>query len=95
MNPELDKIMLNRFSRFEPLSMESAPVRFTEPCYERMVFLDEEKRKEWEEMPESEKAWLMDNLKSTAQKMENKIAIEMLCNVVADLYNRVKELENK
>jgi len=63
------------------------------PVYDSLIFMDEQQRKEWEEMPESQKSFVMNHLKECCSKMENKLAIELLCNVITDLISRIKKLE--
>lgn len=65
----------------------SAPV-------DSLVFMDEEKKKEWDNLDSSLKDFILNHLSSVADKMSDRVAIEMLCHVVDDLLKRIKELEN-
>ncbi len=65
------------------------------PRYERMIFLDEAKRKEWEDLDPSVRRGVFNHLHSTANEMEMRTCIDLLCNVIIDLEKRVEELENK
>lgn len=58
-----------------------------------LIFLDEEKRKEWEKLDPSIRKGVFSMLHSCADKMEIKILIEMLCNVIIDMDKRIQELE--
>lgn len=58
-----------------------------------IIFLDEEKRKEWEQMEPSMKREVYSLLHSCADKMETKVMIEMLCNVIIDMDKRIQGLE--
>lgn len=60
-----------------------------------IIFIDEEKRKEWEEMEPSLKREVYSLLHSCSEKMEAKIMIEMLCNVIIDMDKRIQDLERK
>jgi len=61
--------------------------------YDKLIFLNEEKEKEWEELDDSTKKFCLDHLKETCSKMQNKLAIELLCHVINDLSERIKKLE--
>ncbi len=65
------------------------------PVYDSLIFFDEQKKKEWEDMPEGQKSFVMNNLNECCSKMENKLAIEMLCHVINDLSERIKKLEKQ
>jgi len=67
----------------------SAPVE----TYDKLIFLDKDKEKEWEEMDEATKTSCLNHLKETCSQMENKLAIELLCHVINDLSKRLKKLE--
>jgi len=58
-----------------------------------IIFLDDEKRKEWEKLDPSIRNNIFSLLHSCADKMEMKICIEMLCNVIIDLDKRIQKLE--
>jgi hypothetical protein len=58
-----------------------------------IIFLDEEKRKEWENVDPSIRRNVYSMLHSCADKMEMKICIEMLCNVIIDMDKRIQDLE--
>jgi len=67
----------------------SAPI-----TYDKLIFFDKEKEKEWHELDPSSKAICLSNLKEACSKMENKIAIELLCHVINDLIKRMEKLES-
>jgi len=58
-----------------------------------IIFLDEEKRKEWESIDHSIRKNVFSLLNEYADKMEMKVCIEMLCNVIIDMDKRIQELE--
>lgn len=58
-----------------------------------LVFLDEEKRKEWERLDPSIKNNIFAMLHTASKKMEIGLCIEMLCNVIIDMDKRLKKLE--
>lgn len=58
-----------------------------------IIFLDEEKRKEWESLEPSIKRNVYSMLHTCANQMEVKISIEMLCNVIIDMDQRIQILE--
>jgi len=64
------------------------------PIYESLIFLDNEKKKDWDEMPKANKSFIVNNLRSFCDEIESKLAIEILCNVINDLISRVKNLED-
>lgn len=61
--------------------------------YDRIIFMDKDKEKEWEDLNPSVKKSYISNLKETCDKMENKVAIEFLCHVINDLSKRIDRLE--
>ncbi len=58
-----------------------------------IIFLDEEKRKQWENMDPALRSSVFGMLHSCADKMEMKVMIEMLCNVIINMDKRIQELE--
>jgi hypothetical protein len=60
-----------------------------------IIFLDEEKRKEWDSLDESAKKNIYSMLHSYTDKMEMKKSIEMLCNVIIDMNKRIQGLEKR
>ncbi len=60
-----------------------------------IIFLDEEKRKEWENLEPSTRREAYSLLHSCADKMESKMMIEMLCNIIIDMDKRIQYLEMK
>ncbi len=58
-----------------------------------IIFLDEEKRKEWEHMDPALKSSVFGMLHSCADKMQTKVMIEMLCNIIIDMDKHIQELE--
>ncbi len=79
--------MNDKFKKFGSFPFESE--------FSKMIFMSKEKEKEWEEMDESLKRSITRNLKETCSKMENKMAIELLCHVINDMGKRISELESK
>jgi len=79
---------INSFRRQVPLNDEdkfgSAP-----------IFLGSKERKEWESMDESVKEDVKRYLSLCAEKMENKMFVNMLSVVVEDLIKEVAELRDK
>lgn len=75
------------FQRFENLHKEHLQE------LGHMVFMDERKKKEWEELPDNEKSFVMKHLSETCSRMEAKRAIDMLCHVINDLISRIQKLE--
>ena len=69
------------------------PLYASAPVYDNFIFLDEEKKKEWDEMPESQKSFVMNHLHECCSQMQSNMAIEMLCHVINDLMERIKKLE--
>jgi len=61
--------------------------------YDKLMFFDKEKEKEWENLDDSTKKFCLDHLKETCSKMQNKLAIELLCHVINDMSERIKKLE--
>jgi hypothetical protein len=66
-------------------SLGSAPI----------IFTDEKKRKEWEDLSPGIKKSVMSRLHSMADQMETKLSIEMLCNIIVDMDKRIRDLEEK
>lgn len=60
-----------------------------------LIFMNEDKRNEWENLAPEVKKSCLSNLNYFAKKMENTIAIEMLCNVIGDMDMRIKALEDR
>lgn len=91
---KMGEVLLKRPKQQTPHSIfsgfrEQLPI----PNYEKLVFMDKEKEKEWEQLDESHKSFIMKNLRETAMLMESKIAIEMLCHIINELNERIKKLE--
>lgn len=80
-------VVKNKFSKCEAYG--SAPI------YDKFVFFDEEKRKEWEDCDESVKKHVMAHLHQYTKQMENNLSIEMLSNIIMDLLKRIEALEEK
>lgn len=68
---------------------------FPIPEYEKLVFMSDEKEREWNELPQDQKDFVMNNLRQHAVTMQNNVAIDMLCNVINELHARIKKLEDK
>jgi len=90
----MGKILLKRPS--QPHSIFEGFQKLTPiPEYEKLIFMNKEKEKEWEDLQEKEKTFVMNNLRQTASLMESKVAIEMLCHVINELHQRIKKLEDE
>jgi len=63
------------------------------PRYEALIFTDESKRKEWEELDPAVKNYVLYNLQQSCSKMENELSIQLLANVLQDLILRIEKLE--
>lgn len=97
---EMSKLLLQRpdlrdseakFQRFSKLVQEPCKG----PIDGHFVFLDEAKKKEWDEMPEDQKHFVTNHLSECCSMMESKVAIDMLCHVINDLLDRIQKLEEK
>ncbi len=80
--------MKDKFKKSE--SLDNSPFG---KQYSKMVFFDEEKRKEWEESDPAVKKDVLNLLKAKADAMETKISIEILANTIIDLQERIEKLE--
>ncbi len=60
-----------------------------------IVFLDEEKRKEWDNLDPAMKNNIFSMLHSCSKQMESKMMIEMLCNIIIDMDKRIQDLERQ
>ena len=58
-----------------------------------IVFLDEEKRKKWEELPEGIKKSIKSHLHEITKRANTEMSIEILCNLYGDLSERLDKLE--
>lgn len=63
--------------------------------YDKLIIMDEDKRKEWEDMDPALRKRVMNHLKQFTDEMEASISIQLLSNVIVDLNNRICDLENK
>jgi hypothetical protein len=61
--------------------------------YSELIFMHENKRKEWEQTDPRIKSMVVKHLEKTAQEMENHHAIQMLCHVINDMNVRIEFLE--
>lgn len=59
------------------------------------IFLSTQTREEWEKLDEYTKKLLKSNIEKTARQLENKIAIEFLACVIADMQKEIEELKEK
>jgi len=92
---EMGKVLLNSISsswckespKFIPNKFGSAPVQ------DKLIFMNEEKEKEWEELDPSIKKTCLAHLKETCSMMEHKAAIQLLCHVINEMGERIKRLE--
>ena len=60
-----------------------------------IVFLDEEKRKEWESLPEAVRRDATKIMHRAMERMTLESSLEMLANVIIDMSERIDELEEK
>ena len=60
-----------------------------------MIFTSPDKEREWQELPQNVKDYAKDHLSQFASKMENRLAIEMLCHVINELDKRIQVLEKR
>lgn len=67
---------------------------FPIPEYEKLVFMSDEKEKQWNELPQDQKDFVMNNLRQHAASMQHGVAIDMLCNAINELNARIKKLED-
>jgi hypothetical protein len=67
----------------------------SDPVRGKMILMNTDAEKEWQELTSSQREFIMSHLASIADKMETKIAIETLCNVINELTKRIEFLENK
>lgn len=58
-----------------------------------IVFMNKEKEKEWENLPDNIKVSVLSNLEGFAQQMTHGASIQMLCHVINDLSKKISELE--
>ena len=58
----------------------------------KMLFLDEDKQKEWDDMEPSLKRAVMSNLQGYTSKMSTNIAIETLAHAINELSIRIDKL---
>lgn len=89
---ELGKILLadNTIKK----SMKFGQIKPSCPAFEsRMVFVDEKKKKEWDELDSSVKKSVVAHLRETTKCMEQSLAIDFLCLVIQDLIKRIEKLE--
>jgi hypothetical protein len=63
--------------------------------YEKLVFTDPSKEEEWKNLPDTTKSFIMSNISHMASKLENSLAIDMLCHVINELIERVNKLEDE
>ena len=63
--------------------------------YDAIVFTDEAKEKEWEELDPAVKREVMFNLKATTDEMEIRMALDVICHVINDLARKIEKLEKK
>ncbi len=60
-----------------------------------LIFFDDEKRKEWENLDPAIRNNIFSLLHSAADKMETKLCLQILCNVIIDMDKRIQDLEKK
>lgn len=86
--PKDFRLKSSRFNNYTGAQNISEPIG-----YEKIIFMDKDKEKEWEDMDPSVKKHVLAHLESTCSMMENKISIQLLCHVINDLEKRIQELE--
>lgn len=60
-----------------------------------IIFMDEEKRKEWKEMKPEHREFIKKHLHQMYQESTMKVSIELLCLVYNDLSERLDKLEKE
>lgn len=60
-----------------------------------IIFIDEEKQKEWDEMPESVKNAARSHLFNTMKSLTQDAQIELLCHLYNDLSKRLENVEKR
>jgi len=73
---------LTTFRRYEKLSDANA-----------IVFTDEAKEKEWDDLDPKIKKQVMFHLKETTEEMEIRMALDVICHVINDLAKKIENLE--
>lgn len=63
--------------------------------FQGFIFSDENRRNERESLDPPTKEYIESHLKECAEEMETKIFLEILCNVLQDLFIRVKKPEGE
>lgn len=58
-----------------------------------IYFMDESKQKEWDELSDSNKSFIMKYLHEVTSKMSHDIALETLCHIINDMNTRLEKLE--
>lgn len=61
--------------------------------YSKMIFMGEEKEKEWNEMDLGVKKHALRHLERYAEEMSNLASIQLLCHCVNELDKRIEKLE--
>lgn len=59
------------------------------------IFIDDARRKEWEELEPAIKEEVTRNIARYVNKLENSVSIEILANIIQDLLLRIEKLEQK
>ena len=60
-----------------------------------IIFIDEQKKKEWDELPRETKIFIKDHLFQCVRDMGTTLSIEMLVHVINDLSERISKLEEQ
>lgn len=88
---------MGTFRDLGKIILGTEPMQFGEvipncPAYDsKMIFMDKEKQKEWEELDSEVKTSIMKHLHETTEQMEVRVAIRMLCHCINDLNKRLNE----
>lgn len=63
--------------------------------YSKMVFMNDEQKKEWDELDPQVKKTVERNLKEYADRMTLEHTVDMLVQICQDLIDKVEMLENR
>lgn len=63
--------------------------------YESKIYISREKEDEWKNIPDSQKKFIKNNLLKVSNELEGRAAIELLCHLINELFERMDKLEKK